>query len=73
MVRLRSVDVVSCAKTYGILHVAFGVLVALVLVLIGLVGFAAAPANRSLARSACWSSRRFRHFSTDSLVSSLAR
>ena len=43
MVRLRSVDVISCAKIYGILHMAIGVLVGLVLVLVGLVGLAAAP------------------------------
>ena len=46
MVRLRSVDVMSCAKVYGILHMAIGVLVGLFLVLIGLVGFAAAPGRQ---------------------------
>ena len=46
MVRLRSVDVLSCAKIYGILHMALGVLVALLLVLVGLVGFAAAPGQQ---------------------------
>jgi hypothetical protein len=46
MVRLRSVDVVSCAKIYGILHMAIGVVVGLLFVLIGLVGFAAAPGQQ---------------------------
>jgi len=45
-VRLRSVDVLSCAKIYGILHMAIGVVVALFLVLIGLVGLAAAPGQQ---------------------------
>ncbi len=45
MVRLRSVDVMSCAKIYAILHMAIGILVGLFLVLIGLVGFAAAPGH----------------------------
>jgi hypothetical protein len=46
MVRIRSVDVISCAKIYGILHMAIGVVVALVLVLVGLVGLAAAPGQQ---------------------------
>ena len=46
MVRLRSVDVLSCARIYGIIHIAVGVLIALVLVLVGLVGFAAAPGQQ---------------------------
>ena len=46
MVRLRSVDVLSCAKMYGILHMASRRLVALLLVLVGLVGFAAAPGQQ---------------------------
>jgi hypothetical protein len=46
MVRLRSVDVLSLARIYGILHMAIGVVVALFLVLIGLVGFAATPGQQ---------------------------
>jgi hypothetical protein len=46
MVRLRSVDVMSCAKVYAILHMAIGILVGLFLVLIGLAGFAVAPGQR---------------------------
>ena len=46
MVRLRSVDVISCAKIYGILHMAIGVLIGLLFVLIGLIGFAAAPGQQ---------------------------
>lgn len=46
MVRLRSIDVLSCAKLYGVLHVAFGVLFGLFFVFIGLVGLAAAPGHQ---------------------------
>ncbi len=48
MVRLRSVDVMSCAKVYAILHMAIGILFGLFLVLIGLVGLAAAPGHQKL-------------------------
>jgi len=48
MVRVRSVDVISCAKIYGVLHVAIGVLVGLFFVLFGLIGFAAAPGAQKL-------------------------
>lgn len=48
MVRLRSVDVISCAKVYGILHVAVGILIAVMFVFIGLIGFAAAPGQQKL-------------------------
>lgn len=46
MVRLRSFDVMSCAKIYGILHMAIGILVGLFLVVIGLVGFATASGHQ---------------------------
>jgi hypothetical protein len=46
MVRIRSVGVISCAKIYAILHMAIGVVVALVLVLVGVVGLAAAPGQQ---------------------------
>jgi hypothetical protein len=46
MVRLRSVGVMSCAKIYGLLNVALGILFAIFFVLIALVGLAAAPAQR---------------------------
>lgn len=46
MVRIRSVDVISCARIYGILHVAIGVLVGFVFVLVGMIGLAAAPGQR---------------------------
>jgi hypothetical protein len=48
MVRLRSVGVLSCAKVFAILHAAIGVLVALLVVLVGVVGLAAAPAQQKL-------------------------
>jgi hypothetical protein len=48
MVRLRSVGVLSCAKIYGILHVAIGILFGLFFVLIGMVGLAASPAQPKL-------------------------
>jgi len=48
MVRLRSVGVLSCAKIYGIVHMAIGILFGLFFVLIGLVGLAAAPAQQKL-------------------------
>jgi len=48
MVRLRSVGVLSCAKIYGIVHMALGILFGLFFVLIGLVGLAAAPAQQKL-------------------------
>jgi hypothetical protein len=46
MVRLRSLDVISCAKIYGIMHFIIGILLALFFVLIGLVGLAAAPGRQ---------------------------
>ena len=46
MVRLRSVDVISCAKIYGVLHMAIGVVIGLLFVLIGLIGLAAAPGQQ---------------------------
>ena len=49
MVRLRSVGVLSCAKIYGVIHMALGILFGLFFVLIGLVGLAASPGNRSWA------------------------
>jgi hypothetical protein len=48
MVRLRSIGVLSCAKIYGIVHMALGVLFGLFFVLIGLVGLAAAPSQQKL-------------------------
>jgi len=46
MVRLRSIDVLSCAKIYGIIHVAIGILIGLFLVVIGMIGLAAAPGQQ---------------------------
>ncbi|HZD33403.1 MAG TPA: hypothetical protein VE779_17290 [Candidatus Angelobacter sp.] len=46
MVRVRSVDVISCAKIYGVLNMAMGVLIGLMFVVIGLVGLAAAPGQQ---------------------------
>jgi hypothetical protein len=46
MVLLRSLDVISCAKIYGIIHFIIGILFALFFVLIGLVGIAAAPGQQ---------------------------
>ena len=54
MVQLRSVDVLSCAKIYGILHVAIGIVFALFFVFIGLIGFAASP-GATKARHDCHS------------------
>jgi hypothetical protein len=48
MVRLRSVGVLSCAKIYGVIHVALGILFGLFFVLIGGLGLAAAPAQQKL-------------------------
>ena len=45
MVRLRSVDVLSCARIYGIIHIAIGVLIALVLVLRRTGGFCSRPGS----------------------------
>jgi hypothetical protein len=42
MVRLRSVGVLSCAKIYGILYVALGILFALFFVVVGFFGSATA-------------------------------
>jgi len=36
----------SCAKIYGVLHMAIGVLIGLLFVLIGLIGLAAAPGQQ---------------------------
>jgi hypothetical protein len=46
MVRLRSVDVISCAKIYGILNFVIGILFGIFFVLIGLIGLAAAPGQQ---------------------------
>ena len=46
MVRLRSLDVISCAKIYGIIHFILGILFALFFVLIGLIGVAATPGQQ---------------------------
>ena len=46
MVRLRSLDVASCAKIYGIIHFIIGILFALFFVLIGLIGLASAPGQQ---------------------------
>ena len=46
MVRLRSVGVLSCAKIYGVIHMALGILFGLFFVLIGLAGLAAAPGQQ---------------------------
>jgi hypothetical protein len=46
MVRLRSLDVISCAKIYGIIHFILGILFALFLVVIGMIGLAAAPGQQ---------------------------
>ena len=46
MVRLRSVGVLSCAKIYGIIHMALGILFGVFLVLIGIAGLAAAPGQQ---------------------------
>jgi hypothetical protein len=48
MVRLRSVGVLSCAKIYGVLHMAIGIVFGLFFGLIGLVGMAAAPERQKL-------------------------
>ena len=48
MVRLRSVGVLSCAKIYGIIHMALGILFALFFVVIGVVGLAASPGQQKL-------------------------
>ena len=48
MVRLRSVGVLSCAKIYGVINMAIGILIALFLVLIGLAGLAVAPGQQKL-------------------------
>lgn len=46
MVQLRSVDVMSCAKIYGVFHVALGVLFGLFFVFIALIGLATAPGQQ---------------------------
>ena len=46
MVRLRSVGVLSCAKIYGIIHMALGILFGVFFVLIGIAGLAAAPGRQ---------------------------
>src|SRR5665811_1688035 len=46
MVRLRSVGVLSCAKIYGIIHMALGILFGVFCVLIGVVGLAAASGQQ---------------------------
>jgi hypothetical protein len=46
MVRLRSLDVMSCAKIYGILHMAIGILMGLLFVVIGMIGLATAPGQQ---------------------------
>jgi hypothetical protein len=48
MVRLRSVGVLSCAKIYGIIHMALGILFGVFFVLIGIVGLAAAPGRQKV-------------------------
>ena len=48
MVRLRSMDVVSCAKVYGIIHMVIGIVFGLFFVVIGLVGLASAPGQGKL-------------------------
>ena len=48
MVRVRSVGVLSCAKLYGIFHLAIGILVAVFLVLIGLVGLTVVPGQQKI-------------------------
>ena len=48
MVRLRSVGVLSCAKIYGVIHMALGILFGLFFVLIAMVGLAAAPAQQKI-------------------------
>src|SRR5215831_10951351 len=48
MVRLRSIDVVSCAKVNGVIHMAIGVLFGLFFMLIGMFGIAAAPEQQKL-------------------------
>jgi hypothetical protein len=48
MVRLRSVGVLSCAKIYGIVHMALGILFGVFFILIGVVGLAAAPSQQKL-------------------------
>ena len=46
MVRLRSVGVLSCAKIYGIIHMALGILFGVFFVLIGIAGLAVAPGQQ---------------------------
>ena len=48
MVRLRSVGVLSCAKVYGVIHAAIGIVFGVFFVLIGTVGLAASPAQPKL-------------------------
>jgi hypothetical protein len=48
MVRLRSVGVMSCAKIYGVIHMALGILFGVFFVLIGIAGLAAAPGQQKL-------------------------
>lgn len=48
MVRLRSLDVISCAKVYGIIHMAIGILIGLMVVVIAMIGVAAAPGQQKL-------------------------
>ena len=48
MVRLRSVGVLSCAKIYGIVHMALGILFGVFFILFGVVGLAAAPSQQKI-------------------------
>lgn len=48
MVHLRSIGVLSCAKIYGVINMALGILFGLVFILIGVAGLAAAPGQQKL-------------------------
>jgi hypothetical protein len=52
MVRLRSVGVLSCAKIYGILNAALGILMALFFVVVGLFGLATAHGEQKFGMAA---------------------
>ena len=46
MFRLQSIGVFSCAKIFAVVHAAFGVLIGLIFLLIGVIGTAIAPGQQ---------------------------
>jgi len=46
MFRLQSIGVFSCAKIFAVVHAAFGVLIGLIFLLIGVIGTAIAPGEQ---------------------------